>query len=110
MHMKGEQNRNPLHHRREDRTNSGRSLRPNDHSDKSHRHYDLPFHVFACENRHRRPGRAIVDIHPVYAKTVLSAIDKRLLGPIGPQKETVSRSGVGAAENWTVIWFGLEYA
>ena len=30
--------------------------------------------------------------------------------PIGPQKETVSRSGVGAAENWTVIWFGLEYA
>jgi hypothetical protein len=43
---------------------------------------DLPFHVFACENRHRRPGRAIADIHPVYAKPVFSAIDKRLLGPI----------------------------
>ena len=29
---------------------------------------------------------------------------------IGPQKETVSRFGAGTAENWTVIWFGLEYA
>lgn len=39
MHTTGELNRNPIHHCREDRTNSGRSLRPNDHSDKSHRHY-----------------------------------------------------------------------
>lgn len=28
----------------------------------------------------------------------------------GAQKETVSRFGAGAAENWPVIWFGLEYA
>lgn len=58
----------------------------------------------------RSQGQRPLSLHSSCPRVPVFGLKRDAFFRTGAQKETVSRFGAGAAENWPVIWFGLEYA